>query len=183
MKAVFACLTAAALCLSLCACMASGSSSVPASSSEVVEPTASPTTPPSAAPSATPSASAVPGASLSVSLTEALNGAVAFAADTAGGSLKTAQASAALVQVLAAEGVPAGLTEGAAGWKATLTAEQRTLLSLNWQGVSQLSRDIAADPASQQGLLDTAGVETDFTAMDLSGISAAMDSLDAALLD
>ena len=77
----------------------------------------------------------------------------------------------------------AGLTEGAAGWKATLTAEQRTLLSLNWQGVSQLSRDIAADPASQQGLLETAGVETDFTAMDLSGISAAMDSLDAALLD
>lgn len=49
--------------------------------------------------------------------------------------------------------------------------------------MSQLSRDIAADPASQQGLLDTAGVETDFTTMDLSGISAAMDSLDAALLD
>ena len=107
----------------------------------------------------------------------------AFAAVTAGGCLKTAQASAALVQVLAAEGVPAGLTEGAAGWKATLTADQLTLLSLNWQGVSQLSRDIAADPASQQGLLETAGVETDFTAMDLSGISAAMDSLDAALLD
>lgn len=174
MKTFFACLTAA-LCLSLCACMASGSSSVPASSSEVVEPTAAPTE--------NPSASAAPDASLSVSLTEALNGTVAFAADTAGGSLKTAQASAALVQVLAAEGVPAGLTEGAADWKATLTAEQRTLLSLNWQGVSQLSRDIAADPASQQGLLDTAGVETDFTTMDLSGISAAMDSLDAALLD
>ena len=175
MKTFFACLTAAALCLSLCACMASGASSVPASSSEVVESTAAPTE--------NPSASAVPDTTLSVSLTEALNGTVAFAADTAGGSLKTAQASAALVQVLAAEGVPAGLTEGAADWKATLTAEQLTLLSLNWQGVSQLSRDIAADPASQQGLLDTAGVETDFTAMDLSGISAAMDSLDAALLD
>ena len=179
MKTFFACLTAAALCLSLCACMASGASSVPASSSEVVEPTAAPT----AAPTENPSASAAPDTTLSVSLTEALNGTVAFAADTAGGSLKTAQASAALVQVLAAEGVPAGLTEGAAGWKATLTADQLTLLSLNWQGVSQLSRDIAADPASQQGLLETAGVETDFTAMDLSGISAAMDSLDAALLD
>lgn len=175
MKTFFACLTAAALCLSLCACMASGASSVPASSSEVVESTAAPT--------ANPSASAAPDTALSVSLTEALNGTVAFAADTAGGSLKTAQASAALVQVLAAEGAPAGLTEGAADWKATLTAEQLTLLSLNWQGVSQLSRDIAADPASQQGLLETAGVETDFTAMDLSGISAAMDSLDAALLD
>ena len=179
MKTFFACLTAAALCLSLCACMAAGSSSVPASSSEVVESTAAPT----AAPTENPSASAAPDASLSVSLTEALNGTVAFAADTAGGSLKTAQASAALVQVLSAEGVPAGLTEGAADWKATLTAEQLTLLSLNWQGVSQLSRDIAADPASQQGLLDTAGVETDFTTLDLSGISAAMDSLDAALLD
>lgn len=185
MKTLFALLTTAALCLSLCACMASGSSSAPASGSGTTS-TAAPTTEPSSSMASGGSASSQPASSLPDStlpsaVIETLNASVAYGSDTAGGSLKTAQVSAALVQVLAENGVPANLTEGANSWKATLTAEQLSLLSLNWESISQVSRDIAADPASQKDYLESAGVETDFTALDLTGISAAMDSLDAAL--
>lgn len=187
MKAVFVCLTAAALCLSLAGCMGASSSGAASSSSQMSQATAapspSPSTEPASSASSVPSASTAPDTALSAAVVEALNGTVAFASDTAGGSLKTAQAASALVQVFAENGVPDNLQAGAAVWKAALTEEQRSLLSLNWSGVSQLSRDIAADPAGQQGLLDSAGIATDFTVLDLSGISAAMDSLDAALMD
>lgn len=189
MRTFFTLVTAAVLCLMLAGCnggagsgssVPASSSSVPTSSSEIVEPSATPGA--TALPSANPSASEMPGATLSSALVEALNASVAYGSDTAGGSLKTAQVSAALVQVLVENGVPDRLQEGAAAWKATLTEEQRTLLSLNWASVSRVSRDIAADPASQKDLLASAGIGTDFTTMDLSGIPAAMDSLDAALL-
>ena len=185
MKAVFACLTAAALCLSLAGCMGASSSGAASSSSQMSQATASPSPSmePGSSASSAPSSSTAPDTTLSAAMVEALNGTVSFAADTAGGSLKTAQAASSLVQVLAESGTPDNLQAGAAAWKATLTEEQRSLLTLNWSGVSQLSRDIAADPAGQQGLLESAGIATDFTVFDLSGISAAMDSLDAALRD
>ena len=96
-----------------------------------------------------------------------LDGFVDFAADTAGGSLKSARAAAVLVEYLSCADIDAST---AADWMTDLTQDQRDLLDINWAGILANAQNIAADPASQTDLLSCAGVTTDFTGMVLTGV-------------
>ena len=96
-----------------------------------------------------------------------LDGFVDFAADTAGGSLKSAQAAAVLVEYLSSDDIDATT---ATDWMANLTQDQHDLLDINWAGILDNAQNIAADPASQADLLASAGVTTDFESMVLTGV-------------
>jgi len=111
-------------------------------------------------------------------LLAAFDSGVGYEADTAGGSLKTAMAAAALVQVVAERGTPQDLETVASNWRDGLDETKRQVLTANWTSISEMARQIAKDPASQSGTLSTAGVTTDFSTMDLSKVSAALDTLD-----
>ena len=115
-------------------------------------------------------------------LTETLDQVVAFAADTAGGSLKTMIAAGQLVTFAAdcAE-VPDTLAEDAKACADGLDADQKELLALNWPAVRDAAQSIAEDPEGQAELLATAGVTTDFTAMDLETVPDFLTALDGAL--
>ena len=96
-----------------------------------------------------------------------LDGCVDFAADTAGGSLKSARAAAALVEYLSYADIDAAT---AADWMAALPQEQRDLLDTNWSGILENAQNIACDPASQADLLASAGVTTNFGSMVLTEV-------------
>jgi len=123
-----------------------------------------------AASDAAPATAETPAASSRDTTTEqrnVLDGFVDFAADTAGGSLKSARAAAVLVEYLSCADIDAST---AADWMTDLTQDQRDLLDINWAGILANAQNIAADPASQTGLLSSAGVTTDFTGMVLTGV-------------
>lgn len=96
-----------------------------------------------------------------------LDGFVDFAADTAGGSLKSARAAAVLVEYLSSDDIDAAT---ATDWMTNLTQDQHDLLDTNWAGILDNAQNIAADPASQADLLASAGVTTDFTSMVLTAV-------------
>lgn len=112
----------------------------------------------------------------------ALEGCLTYEGGTAGSSLKTARAAAALVVYLAQEapGADAACRE-AAQWREDLDAGDRATLGENWPGVYACARAICADPAAQQGLLADAGVTEDFGAMDLTAVPEQLDAVDRAL--
>ena len=119
---------------------------------------------------AAPATAETPAASSRDTTTEqrnVLDGFVDFAADTAGGSLKSARAAAVLVEYLSCADIDAST---AADWMTDLTQDQRDLLDINWAGILANAQNIAADPASQTDLLSCAGVTTDFTGMVLTGV-------------
>lgn len=115
-------------------------------------------------------------------LTVVLNGCIAYEVDSAGGSLKTAIAAADLVVFLAGDSVPDDLPGETDAWHQALSADDRTTMDANWPGVYRCAQDICTDPAAQQGLLDDAGVTTDFSAMDLTAVPAQLDEMNTALL-
>ena len=115
------------------------------------------------------------------SLTGVLNGCIAYEVDSAGGSLKTAIAAADLVVYLAEEDVPADLGGETAAWQDSLDADSQATLDANWPGVYACAEGICQDLDSQQGLLDDAGVTTDFSAMDLTDVPEQLDVMNAAL--
>lgn len=115
------------------------------------------------------------------SLTVVLNGCIAYEVDSAGGSLKTAIAAADLVVYLAEEDVPADLGGETAAWQDSLDADSQATLDANWPGVYACAEGICQDLDSQQGLLDDAGVTTDFAAMDLTDVPEQLDVMNAAL--
>lgn len=115
------------------------------------------------------------------SLTVVLNGCIAYEVDSAGGSLKTAIAAADLVVYLAEEDVPADLGGETAAWQDSLDEGNRATLDANWPGVYACAEGICQDLDSQQGLLDDAGVTTDFAAMDLTEVPEQLDVMNAAL--
>ena len=96
--------------------------------------------------SAVASAPAAPGHDTTAEQRSVLDGCVDFAADTAGGSLKSARAAAALVEYLCYADIDAAT---AADWMAALPQEQRDLLDTNWSGILENAQNIASDPASQ----------------------------------
>ena len=114
-------------------------------------------------------------------LTVVLNGCIAYEVDSAGGSLKTAIAAADLVVYLAEEDVPADLGGETAAWQDSLDEDNRATLDANWPGVYACAEGICQDLDSQQGLLDDAGVTTDFSAMDLTDVPEQLDVMNAAL--
>ena len=109
-----------------------------------------------------------------------LDGCIAFEADSAGGSLKTAVAASGLVLFLA-DGPDADLPGATQAWQQALTAAEQQTLDANWPGVYRCAQELCADPAAQQDLLDTAGVATDFTALDLAGVPPQLDTIDQTL--
>lgn len=115
------------------------------------------------------------------SLTVVLNGCIAYEVDSAGGSLKTAIAAADLVVYLAEEDVPADLGGETAAWQQSLDTDSQATLDANWPGVYACAEGICQDLDSQQGLLDDAGVTTDFAAMDLTDVPEQLDVMNAAL--
>ena len=117
--------------------------------------------------SAVASAPADPGHDTTAEQRSVLDGCVDFAADTAGGSLKSARAAAALVEYLCYADIDAAT---AADWMAALPQEQRDILDTNWSGILENAQNIASDPASQADLLASAGVTTDFESMVLTEV-------------
>ena len=115
-------------------------------------------------------------------LTLALDGCLAYEADSAGGSLKTAIAADGLVRCLACYGgSEADLTACAVRWHDGLDAEDQALLALNWPGVRGTARSITDSDEAVQGLLADAGVDGDYTGVDLPAAADGMDALDAVL--
>ena len=115
-------------------------------------------------------------------LTLALDGCLAYEADSAGGSLKTAIAADGLVRCLACYGgSEADLTACAVRWHDGLDAEEQALLALNWPGVRGTARSITDGDEAVQGLLADAGVDGDYTGVDLPAAADGMDALDAVL--
>lgn len=115
-------------------------------------------------------------------LTLALDDCLAYEADSAGGSLKTAIAADGLVRCLACYGgSEADLTACAVRWHDGLDAEEQALLALNWPGVRGTARSITDGDEAVQGLLADAGVDGDYTGVDLPAAADGMDALDAVL--
>ena len=110
-------------------------------------------------------------------LTVVLNGCIAYEVDSAGGSLKTAIAAADLVVFLAGDSVPEDLSGETAAWQNALSGDDQSTMDANWPGVYTCAQGICEDPAAQQGLLDDAGVTTDFSAMDLEEVPAQLDAM------
>ena len=107
-----------------------------------------------------------------------LDGFVDFAADTAGGSLKSARAAAVLVEYLSYADIDAAT---ATDWMAGLTQDQHDLLDTNWAGILDNAQNITADPASQADLLSSAGVTTDFEGMVLTGVPEKLVTLNTVI--
>ena len=107
-----------------------------------------------------------------------LDGFVCYGADTAGCSLKSAQAAAVLVEYLSRADISA---ETVTDWQGGLDAQQQELLVLNWDGILYNARQICEDPADGSGLLEAAGVTTDFGTIDLSAVPQRLDALDEVL--
>ena len=107
-----------------------------------------------------------------------LDGFVCYGADTAGCSLKSAQAAAVLVEYLSRADISA---ETVTDWQGGLDAQQQELLALNWDGILYNARQICEDPADGSGLLEAAGVTTDFGTIDLSAVPQRLDALDEVL--
>lgn len=133
------------------------------------------------APASVPAATAESAAATGKTLTVVLNGCIAYEVDSAGGSLKTAIAAADLVVYLASEDVPADLGGETAAWQQSLDENSQATLDANWPGVYACAEGICQDLDSQQGLLDDAGVTTDFSAMDLTEVPEQLDVMNAAL--
>ena len=93
-----------------------------------------------------------------------LDGLVDFGADTAGCSLKTARASAVLVEYLSASEFEDGTADT---WRAGLSGDAQERLALNWPGILAEAQ--------------AAGVETDFPGMELGGVPDKLTALDAVL--
>lgn len=114
-------------------------------------------------------------------LTVVLNGCIAYEADSAGGSLKTALAAADLVVYLTGDFVPDDLPGETQLWQEALSTDDQATMDANWPRVYRCAQDICADPAAQQGLLDDAGVTTDFSAMDLTEVPDQLDAMNEVL--
>ena len=120
------------------------------------------------------SAPAAPSSGITTEQSNVLNGFVDFAADTAGGSLKSARAAAVLVEYLSYADIDAAT---AADWMTALPQDQRDLLDTNWAGILENAQNIVSDPAGQVDLLESAGVTTDFAGMVLTEVPDKLVSL------
>lgn len=103
-----------------------------------------------------------------------LNGFVDFAADTAGGSLKSARAAANLVEYLSYADIDSATS---IDWMESLSQDQRDLLNINWSEILSNAQNIVSDPAGQADLLESAGVTTDFEGLVLTEVPDKLVSL------
>ena len=168
-------LLCAALCAALLAgCMRGGTATPGPSPSASPSPTASP-----ASQTAESAATGESAGHTAAGLARVLDGCLAFAADTAGGSLKAATAAGDLVRYTAQYGRAETFEADAKAWYTALDADQKAQLALNWPGIRDTARGIAAGSEQAAAQLADAGVSADFTGVDLAAASAAIDRLDS----
>ena len=67
------------------------------------------------------------------------------------------------------------------GYLAGLTADKQELLALNWPDILFRAQAICTDPAAEADLLASAGVTTDFTALQLDAVPDRLAAADAVL--
>lgn len=166
------------LCIVLCGLLLGGCAAGPVATPETATPATAQTETQSTPEQAVSEAL---GAVKTRRLTVALNGCIAYEVDSAGGSLKTAIAAAGMVEYLAGDFVPQDLAGETLTWQAALSEEDSATMDANWPGVYRCAQDICADPAAQQGLLDDAGVTTDFSTMDLTDVPEQLDDMNEVL--
>ena len=133
---------------------------------------------PTAAPTGTPAPTAAPTPDdrLSDTMRTALDGCVAYGADSAGGSLKAQYAAVTLTDALLLEGPP---SEAAfAAWHLALTVEQQELWVLNWPGIRDNVQKVIDDPEAATEEFNTNGVEADYTGADLTTLPASLAEMD-----
>ena len=125
-----------------------------------------------------PTEASLPAADTKAEQTAVLDQFVAFGADTAGGSLKTTKAAAALVEYLSYADLE---TDVLTDWRAGLSDDEQAMLELNWPGILAEAQAICSDPAAQADQLATAGVETDFPGMVLTAVPDKLAAVDTVL--
>lgn len=115
-------------------------------------------------------------------LSEVLGGILTVEGGTAGGSLQTAQAAAALVEFASTCGADsATLGADTEAWLRGLNEAERAMLKENWAAVRDRARSISEDLDSNQGILADAGITTDLSALDMSGTAAFLNTVDSIL--
>ena len=159
---------AALLAASLAACTTPPESTAP---QNTPAPTAAPTQAPA------PTAAPTPDDRLSDAMRTALDGCVAYGADSAGGSLKAQYAAVTLTDALLVEGSPSETAFVA--WHLALTAEQQELWVLNWPGIRDNVQKVIDDPEAATEEFNTNGVQADYTGTDLTTLPASLAELDA----
>lgn len=115
-------------------------------------------------------------------LNKALDGMLTVENGTAGGSLQTAQSAAALVEFAAACGADsATLGADTKAWLDSLTDSQREDLKETWKNVCERAHGICDDYDGSKGILADAGVTTDFSALDMSGVDAFLNTVNSVI--
>jgi len=191
MKKIFAVFVAAALAAALfagCAPKTASSAAAPSASSAAATPapTAAPTAKPAASSGSSAEKTAGKGAVsyTAEDLAAVLAPCCKLAAGTAGSSLKEAAAAAGLLEFsakyLTADNKNTAIT-GLVKWYDGLAEEDRTALTENWDSLKTTAQSIAKDPAGSKDLLSDAGVETDFTKLDLTNSLLIFDALDTVM--
>jgi len=110
-------------------------------------------------------------------LTDALDACCSYETGTAGSSLQAVKAASGLVSFSAKNMTDANrkaIGDDIQKWYDALSTDKKASLKANWDEIYQDAQKLVADPSSMKDALSDAGVDTDFTSMDLTtGISAA----------
>ena len=117
-------------------------------------------------------------------LVAALDACVSYEEGTAGCSLKATQAAADLVACAKdlKETDLQAVAVAAKEWYDALPADRQQVFQENWPAIETDARTLARDPASMLEALDEAGVDTDFSVMDLTQAEGLVDTLRSALV-
>lgn len=117
-------------------------------------------------------------------LVAALDACVSYEEGTAGCSLKATQAAADLVACAKdlKETDLQAVAVAAKEWYDALPADRQQVFQENWPAIETDARSLARDPASMLDALDEAGVDTDFSVMDLTQAEGLVDALRTALV-
>lgn len=117
-------------------------------------------------------------------LVAALDACVSYEEGTAGCSLKATQAAADLVACAKdlKETDLQAVAVAAKEWYDALPADRQQVFQENWSAIETDARTLARDPASMLEALDEAGVDTDFSVMDLTQAEGLVDALRTALV-
>ena len=106
-----------------------------------------------------------------------LDACCSYETGTAGSSLQAVKAASGLVSFSAKNMTDANVKaigDDIQKWYDALSTDKKTSLKANWDEIYQDAQKLVADPSSMKDALSDAGVDTDFTSMDLTtGISAA----------
>jgi|GEM_PF-3017447 len=131
----------------------------------------------SSAPAQSSSAASSETAYSAQELTDALDACCSYETGTAGSSLQAVKAASGLVSFSAKNMTDANLKaigDDIQKWYDALSTDKKASLKANWDEIYQDAQKLVADPTSMKDALSDAGVDTDFSSMDLTtGISAA----------